>query len=382
MSNVTRYDTAPIGKIVEDASTGFLHVNDVPIARVGVFPYQKADGSIEMEAKLPQDLLADETIQSANNKAITDNHPSELVTAGNYTKYGKGITADNAHTDGNRVRVDMTITDPTLIKEIKDGKQELSIGFITEVVPQSGNYQGMQYDSMQRNIQINHVAVVDRGRAGHSVRITGDSAIMTDDDPKGGKQSMETTKVMLDGANITVATEDADTATQANSSLASLKTQLAAAQAKVKDLQAQIEKANGSASDNKKAADSAQAKADALDATVKDLQSKLDNFKGDSIDKLAEARVALIKQATPFVGDSFDFNGKTDKDIKVAAIKAKNDSFDEKEKSDDYINAFYDSMLAIANKPGVVGFTGGHGDGADELKKLQEARYHLNNSKE
>jgi hypothetical protein len=379
--STTRYDTAPIGKVVEDADTGFLHVNDVPIARVGVFPYQKADGSIEMEAKLPQDLLADEAVSSANNKAVTDNHPSELVNTQNYAKYGKGITADNAHTDGDRVKVDMTITDPTLIKEIKDGKQELSIGFVTEVVPQSGSYQGMQYDSMQRNIQINHVAVVDRGRAGHSVRITGDSAIMTDKkELKGGKQHMETTKVMLDGANITVAAEDADTATKANSSIDSLKQQLAAAQAKVKDLQAQIEKANGSASDNKKAADSAQAKADSLDATVKELQAKLDNFKGDSIDKLAEARVALIKQATPFVGDSFDFKGKSDKDIKIAAIKAKNDSFDEKEKSDDYINAFYDSMLAIADQPGVVGFTSIHKDGLDDLTKLAESRYHLNES--
>ena len=381
--STTRYDTAPIGKVVEDADTGFLHVNDVPIARVGVFPYQKADGSIEMEAKLPQDLLADEAVSSANNKAVTDNHPSELVNTQNYAKYGKGITADNAHTDGDRVKVDMTITDPTLIKEIKDGKQELSIGFVTEVVPQSGSYQGMQYDSMQRNIQINHVAVVDRGRAGHSVRITGDSAIMTDKkELKGGKQHMETTKVMLDGANITVAAEDADTATKANSSIDSLKQQLAAAQAKVKDLQAQIERANGSASDNKKAADSAQAKADSLDATVKELQAKLDNFKGDSIDKLAEARVALIAQAKPFVGDSFDFKGKSDKDIKIAAIQAKNDGFDGKDKSDDYINAFYDSMLALSKQAGIVGFTNtNRGDGDANLTKLAESRYHLNESK-
>lgn len=375
----TRYDTAPIGKVVEDSSTGFLHVKDVPIARVGVFPYQKADGSIEMEAKLPDDLLADTAIDSANNKAITDNHPTELVNRDNFSQYGKGITANNAHTDGNRIKVDMSITDPTLIQEIKDGKQELSIGFVTELVPQSGEYQGVKYDSMQRNIQINHVAVVDRGRAGSSIRITGDSAIMTD--KEGGNTNMDTTKVMLDGANITVAVSDADTVTSSNNSLASLKTQLAAAQAQVKDLQAKIEKAGGDVADSKKSADENKAKADSLEATNKELTAKLEKFKGDSIDTKVAERMELLTQAQPFVGDSYDFKGKTDRDIKVAAIQAKNDTFDGKDKSDDYVNAYYDSMVAQAQETGVVGYIGTHTDGADDLTKLQNSRYHMNESK-
>lgn len=375
----TRYDTAPIGKVVEDSSTGFLHVKDVPIARVGVFPYQKADGSIEMEAKLPDDLLADTAIDSANNKAITDNHPTELVNRDNFSQYGKGITANNAHTDGNRIKVDMSITDPTLIQEIKDGKQELSIGFVTELVPQSGEYQGVKYDSMQRNIQINHVAVVDRGRAGSSIRITGDSAIMTD--KEGGNTNMDTTQVMLDGANITVAVSDADTVTSSNNSLASLKTQLAAAQDQVKDLQAKIEKAGGDVADSKKSADENKAKADSLEATNKELTAKLEKFKGDSIDTKVAERMELLTQAQPFVGDSYDFKGKTDRDIKVAAIQAKNDTFDGKDKSDDYVNAYYDSMVAQAQETGVVGYIGTHTDGADDLTKLQNSRYHMNESK-
>lgn len=235
----TRYDTATIGKIEQDADTGFIHIKDVPIARVGVFPYRRADGSIEMEAKLPSDLLADEAVASANNKAITDNHPSELVNADNFSQYGKGVTADNAHVDGDRIRVDMTITDSDLIHQIADGKEELSIGFVTEVVPQSGDYQGVKYDSMQRNIQINHVAVVNRGRAGHSVRLTGDSAMMTDE----GGTTMETTKVLLNGTNITVLADDADTVTKANSENSSLQDQLKAAKSKVAELGSRNRKA-------------------------------------------------------------------------------------------------------------------------------------------
>ena len=346
----TRYDTAPIGKIEQDASTGFLHIKDVPIARVGVFPYRRADGSIEMEAKLPDDLLADESVASANNKAITNDHPSELVNANNFEQYGKGVTAGNAHVDGDRIKVDMTITDAGLIKQISDGKEELSIGFVTEVVDHPGEYQGIKYDSMQQNIQINHVAVVNRGRAGHTVRLTGDSAIM--DDSKGGNDTMETTMVMLDGKNITVAVNDADTVTQANNSNSSLQEQL-------------------------KAADENKAKADSLDAENKKLQGQLDQFKGDSIDKMVESRLNLLAQAKPFIGDSFDITGKTDREIKVAAIKAENDSFDDKDQSDDYVNAFYDSMISLSKKPSVVGYTGAHTDGADKLTELRDSRYDL-----
>lgn len=368
----TRYDTATIGKIEQDADTGFIHIKDVPIARVGVFPYRRADGSVEMEAKLPSDLLADEAVASANNKAITDNHPSELVNAGNFSQYGKGVTADNAHVDGDRIRVDMTITDSDLIRQIADGKEELSIGFVTEVVPQSGDYQGVKYDSMQRNIQINHVAVVNRGRAGHSVRLTGDSAMMTDE----GGTTMETTKVLLNGTNITVLADDADTVTKANSENSSLQDQLKTAKAKVASLEAEIEKQKGSSDANKKSAEDNKAKADSLEAENGKLTKQLENYKGDSIDEMVTKRMNLVEQAKPYLGDSFDIKGKSDREIKVAAIQAQNDGFDDKDRSDEYVDAFYDSMIELGKKSGVSGFIQ-HGDGADKLSELQESRYNL-----
>lgn len=375
-----RYDTALISKISKDPNTGFLHAKNVPIARVGVFPYRTVNNDVVMEAKLPTELLSDSTVESANSKPITDGHPSQLVTADNSKALMKGFTAENAHVDGDMVKVDMTITDADLIKEIGDGKEELSIGFKTEVVPAQGEYQGVHYDSVQRNIQINHVAVVDRGRAGHSVRITGDSAEMVLED-KG--ESMETTKVMLDGANITVAMADADQVAKSNTDLASLKKQLADAQAKVKDLQAQIEEAQGKADKAdklKKQADEAQAKADAADKQIAELQGKLKSYEGDGLDKMIEAKLALEKDAKPFLGDSYDFKGKTDKDIKIAVIKAIDDGFDAENRSDDYINAFFDAVKV--NKPVTVGV--GAKTKADEQDPAAEAlaaRYGLANKK-
>lgn len=383
---VSRFDSAPINGLQLDSQTGFLKATNVPIARVGVFPYRKSDGQIAMEAKLPQELLADGTVSSADEKPITNDHPLELVTRDNVSKYMKGFTASNAHVENNNLKVDMTIFDNDLINAIQNGKQELSIGFQTDVIPKPGTFQGTAYDAIQKNIQINHVAVVDRGRAGHSVRITGDSAMM-DTSTQGGN-SMDTTKVMLDGANVTVLTEDADKVSKANASKTSLQAQLKEAQSKVTDLQAQIDKLNGAASDSNKAAadtkkkaDAAQAKADAADSKVADLQKKLDEFKGDSVDKMVQDRLDLIGAAKPYLGDDYDFKGKDVKQIKIDSIKALDDSFDEKDKSDDYVNAYFDSLKT--RKPSeTVGYTATHNDGqASTTNDLLKQRYHLASAK-
>lgn len=194
---------------------------------------------------------------------------------------------------------------------------------------------------------------------------------------------METTKVMLDGANVTVALADADQVAKSNTDLASLKKQLADAQAKVKDLQAQIEEAQGKADKAdklKKQADEAQAKADAADKQIAELQGKLKSYEGDGLDKMIEAKLALEKDAKPFLGDSYDFKGKTDKDIKIAVIKAIDDGFDAENRSDDYINAFFDAVKV--NKPVTVGV--GAKTKADEQDPAAEAlaaRYGLANKK-
>lgn len=375
---LTRYDTAPINKVEQDANTGFIHVNNVPIARVGVFPYLKADGSIEMEAKLPAELLADTTVDSANNKPVTDDHPEEFVNQSNAKKYMKGFTASNAHVDNDTLRVDMTITDAGLIDEINKGKQELSIGFETEIVPQKGEYKGSVYDSVQKNIQINHVAVVERGRAGHSVRLVGDSAEMVDDIKKG--KHMDVTKVRLGDTDITVATSDADKVVKVDADNSEKEKKIADLKAKIADYEKQLKELQGDADSSKKSEEEAQAEKDALE---KQLETYKKKYEGDGLDQAIDARIGLIEKVKPYVGDSFDFKGKTDKDIKVATLRAIDDSIDLINKSDDYINAYFDSTIKNQSNSRVIGYHGSdHKNDSDELNTLRMARYNLRNKGE
>ena len=379
---LTRYDTAPIDKVTQDAQTGFIHITDVPIACVGVFPYLKADNSVEMEAKLPTELLSDSTVSSADSKPVTNDHPTELVNQRNASKYMKGFTADNAHVDNDTLKVDMTITDADLISEINKGKQELSIGFETEIVPEKGEYKGVAYDSVQRNIQINHVAVVEHGRAGHSVRLIGDSAEMVEQDNVHKKgQIMETTKVRLNDADVTVATGDADKIIKLDADNSEKQRQIDDLKAKIKEMQDQLAKLQGDDDKNKKNADKAQAKADAAEKELADLKEK---YSGDAMDKAISARMELINKVKPYVGDSYEFKGKSEKQLKLDAIKALDDSVDLDDKSDDYINAYFDSMCKKQDAPHIIGYPGPNpniSNDSSDIEKLRFDRYHLADKK-
>lgn len=356
---ITRYDTATVAGMTTDPITGFIHARNVPIARTGVFKYVKPDGSIHKEAKLPEDILSDSTVESANNKPVTDNHPENangqriLVNRDNSTALMKGFTASNAHvdrTDGT-VRVDMTITNPDLIKKISGGKRQLSIGFQTQVVPQSGVYKNTEYDSVQKDITINHVAVVDVAREGPDISldrsVVGDSAEMIGelDDfskEKGQKPQMDFEKVRIGDQTIKVATDDAD-------KLIKFDSDNQANQKRIDELNAQIKKLTDERdslkSGNKQAENDkseAQAKADSLE---KELQGYRDKVEGDGLDKLVDQRMGLIDDVKSIVGDSFDPHGKSEKEMKIEAIKSVDgDSAEIDGKDDVYVNAYFNAV--------------------------------------
>lgn len=395
---ITRYDSSTVSAITKDPITGYIHARNVPIARAGVFKYLKPDGTVRHEAKLPEDILSDSTVASANNKPITDNHPENeagqriLVDKSNTNTLMKGLTASNAHvdeTDGT-VRVDLTITNPDLINKVDNGKRQLSIGFQTQVVPQNGVYKNAEYDSVQKNITINHVAVVDVAREGPDISldrsVVGDSAEMIGelDDfskKKGQKPQMDFEKVRIGDQTIKVATDDAD-------KLIKYDSDNSAKQKKIDDLNAQIKKLTDERdslkSGNKQAEtdkSEAEAKADSLE---KELQGYRDKVEGDGLDKLVDQRMGLIDDVKSIVGDSFDPHGKSEKEMKIEAIKSVDgDSAEIDGKDDVYVNAYFN---AVKNRKQshfvgatVHDFKGDSADSNVSVNQMHENFYNLAN---
>lgn len=179
MTKLNIIDTVEIRDTRVNAG-GYL-VTDARVARTGVQSYLGSEvGKPEMPLvrvyRPGTEVFSDETLESVAHKPVTNNHPPELVTADNWKQYAVGHTADEIIGEGKFIRVPMMVSDGAAVQDIKNGKRELSAGYTCELDFVSGVTQdGEKYDAIQKNIRFNHVAIVERGRAGSEVRI-GDAA--------------------------------------------------------------------------------------------------------------------------------------------------------------------------------------------------------------
>lgn len=154
---------------------GFLICRNVPIARTGDMEYLESelqsDGSsskIVAVSRSPNEVFSEEALSSFEGKPVTDEHPPELITPETYSFYAKGhaqnVRKGEKEWEGCMI-ADLHIQDESLIKEIQDGKREISCGYDCEFREnEDGTYS-------QHEIRGNHIAVVNRGRAGKHVAI-------------------------------------------------------------------------------------------------------------------------------------------------------------------------------------------------------------------
>jgi hypothetical protein len=163
---------------------GFLAVR-AKAARAGVYDYRGAEVDPEgkhftadqvVKVYRPADEVFDkDAVHSFLLKPVTDNHPTVPVTAENWRQHAKGVNA-GAIRDGEYLAFDLVLMDAEAIRQVDAGKRELSNGYTSEIEVGDGVApDGTAYNAIQRNIRGNHVAIVDRGRAGPECRI-GDTA--------------------------------------------------------------------------------------------------------------------------------------------------------------------------------------------------------------
>jgi len=83
-----------------------------------------------------------------------------------------GEVSTAAKQDGQLVMLPLILKDAAAIKAMVSGKRELSAGYVCELDWTPGlTADGEAYDAQQRSIKINHLALVDRARAGSQARI-------------------------------------------------------------------------------------------------------------------------------------------------------------------------------------------------------------------
>ncbi|HBS60879.1 MAG TPA: hypothetical protein DEA44_16655, partial [Firmicutes bacterium] len=179
---------------------------NVPIARTGWQDYLPHEIGLPGEQlikvyRAEEEVFSPATIASFEGKPVTDDHPSQDVRPDNIAAYGKGHAQNVRRGTGDlsdTLLADLVITAPILIAEIEAGKREVSCGYDCDYV-----HTGVRYE--QQVIRGNHVAVVEKGRAGDRVAIQ-------DAQPKtqGGKKMPKLDRNTLLGRILKVFSQDAE----------------------------------------------------------------------------------------------------------------------------------------------------------------------------
>jgi hypothetical protein len=117
------------------------------------------------------EVFAVDSVASFLMKPVTNDHPSQPVTAENWRDYAKGVVGKSLR-DGEYLAFDIVLMDKATIADVEAGKRELSNGYSSLIDFTGGQTEdGQPYDAVQKQIRGNHVAVVDKGRAGPMCRI-------------------------------------------------------------------------------------------------------------------------------------------------------------------------------------------------------------------
>lgn len=144
------------------------------LSRSGVLQYSYDDGTTGGEYRDPAELFSEYTRRSFQGVALTIGHPSTPVTTDNRAALAKGFIGFDVTKDGIFLASTIYITDRETIEGVASGKySELSCGYSCgiETVGGTDPETGAAYDCKQVGIYGNHVALVERARAGAEVKI-------------------------------------------------------------------------------------------------------------------------------------------------------------------------------------------------------------------
>ena len=178
-----RFDSIPLSDTYFTPE-GYLIDNPI-LTRVGIFEYHNPDGTIRRELRLPEEVFAAESLASYKGKPVILTHEAGLVDVDNVQQEHIGTILSEGIQDGDDVRAQIVIHDA---ESLDYGLRELSLGYTQTPDETPGVWNGQPYDAIQRNIQINHLALVEKARAGEQARLN------IDGEEQGGNQMSKARK--------------------------------------------------------------------------------------------------------------------------------------------------------------------------------------------
>lgn len=178
---------------------GFMHVASSHITKAMVCPYRGDEipdyKNLGLDADKIYHLLRDpqeleKSVPTWKNLPLHIEHTVDLADDPQHdTRIG--TVGSNVKWNPPFIDADLAIWDKAAIDAIEDDElRELSCAYFYDPELKSGEYEGQHYDIIMRNIRGNHVALVDKGRAGPQV-IVADAALK----PKSAGETMAKRKI-------------------------------------------------------------------------------------------------------------------------------------------------------------------------------------------
>lgn len=149
---------------------GYL-VDHPVVTRCGIFAYSDpgSENGKRFELRLPEEVFSEKSLASYEGKPIIITHDAGEIDKDNVHEEQIGTILSKGYQDGNKVRCKIVIHNTDALKQC--GLRELSLGYGLNLDRTPGTYHGQKYDAIQRDIEVNHLALVGEARAGDRARL-------------------------------------------------------------------------------------------------------------------------------------------------------------------------------------------------------------------
>lgn len=273
----------------------------------------------------PAEVFSADSLSSYEDVDVTLDHPPNLVDAASYKQHAVGHTTDAARQEDNHVVVDLIIKDQDAIKAVESGKASLSAGYeaVYEYAP-GKTEDGQPYEFIQKDIRINHVALVDKGRAGNEARLL---------DHDGGKPMASVT---LDGQTVEVGD---------NATAQLVQRAFDESNKSYKDMESKAKEMEDEAAKLRKQMEEMEA---TKDKALEDLEAAKKASSDEAINERIKAVSDAKNQAAKIAGADFTCDSLDVTEIKRNALAKKRPTVDWGDKSEHYVLAAWDIELENA----------------------------------
>ena len=348
MGQVSRYDYGQVTKS-EVTDEGYLKVW-CKAARVGTQLYTRGDGTQVREYRPEDEVSNPDSLASFGMKAVTLNHPKVLLDSKTTKLHQVGHAGSHVRFSDGVVEVALVITDQDAIDAVQRGDaQEVSAGYRVDYDPTPGvTPDGESYDGIQRNIKVNHIALVARARAGREARLLLDSCdrndAVADIEPPSNSPVISMARITLDGLDIELPADAAG-------AVQSFVKETGRAQAELQQkLDAQEEKIQAVVTEKTEAQD----RIDASQERIAELEKQLAEAVAASeqrddaaeINDAVNKRLEALNKFAPIMPEDYKFDGEDEAQIMAIAYQ---NVFEKEARSDasaDYLLGVLDGVLA------------------------------------